>query len=359
MRLNAGKKFSYTNSLNQEKSVQIYDGTNFFHQYLFPLESDIKDHFELKTIALVGGMGSGKSSQFRFLVEFIRNYWNQENVSAVLTDNVQLAMENISERPYQVFIVDDAISKQDSRRSMSDENVTATQQFMIIRHIAKEIGFGGVIYVIWAFQDPSAIDKRFRNTCDVTIFKQYYIEYAGTIRKLIKDQESIDFLKHITEMQAFNDFSYRSYGVGYTKWGSVVNIKTPYVAEEDFEVEVLDSSLRKDKITEELIKDVIDKDLINEPTQLAYGYLYNVKNDRPELEVYNFNQTDFQRILWRAKASAYLEGEYHATTKEEEYLYQLLKTLKTKENLGFDKMEKKYNIPHSFMQRLFARCENG
>lgn len=357
IKITAGAKHSFFNQFNQEKEVTIHDGAEFFHKYLFPHDEDIKDHFELKTTAFVGGMGSGKSSSFRFEVNFIRNYWGWDQVNAVMTDNVQLAMENFTQHPIQIIIIDDAMTKQDSRRSMGDENVTATQQFMLIRHLAKEMGFGGVIYVIWAFQDPTGIDKRFRNTCDVVIFKQYYIEFDARIKKLIKDEESIDFLKYITEQQAFNDFSYRSFGVGYTKWGSIINVKFPYVKEDEFKVGILDSTLRKDQITNELIDLVIEKGFTEESTQVAYGFLHNLKNERKELDVYNFSQSDFQRILWRAKANELVEGIVDTTSKEEEYLYKCLAYLRDNEGWSYAGIENQTGIPHSYSHRLMQKFD--
>ncbi|MHA1730481.1 MAG: hypothetical protein ACTSU5_00980, partial [Promethearchaeota archaeon] len=64
-------------------------------------------------------MGFGKSNMIRFLAKVLGEIY-QEEFHAVQTDTLQIALENITQHPYQLIIIDDAISKgHDARRGMS------------------------------------------------------------------------------------------------------------------------------------------------------------------------------------------------------------------------------------------------
>lgn len=346
MRVNAGGK--YRNGFNiEEDEFQVENGIDFFEKYLFPHPDQVNDHFELKSIALVGGPGTGKSTKIRFIVDFIRETWGAENVNAMETDNIQLGIEALNDRLVQLIVVDDAISKQDSRRSMGDENVTATQQFMMIRHEAKKRYTGGVVYVIFAFQDPTAIDKRFRSTCDLVLYSAYYMNEG--LEKAIKSKEAITFLRKITREQKYNNFEYRAYAVGHTSWGDIVNVKVPYVPEAGFNIKRIESTGRKEELKLGLIDRIIAIDLIDEDNAVIYGFLTELRNNTPELQLYNFNQGDFKEIAWRAKAKIALGG---GKSRVKRHFGNLIRYVRESLDLSYAELESETGIPKTILNRF-------
>lgn len=72
VKIQAGSKAPQYPLNIEEKDYKVLDGIEFFQRYLFPTRDQISDHFELKSVGLVGSPGSGKTTTMRFLVDFIR-----------------------------------------------------------------------------------------------------------------------------------------------------------------------------------------------------------------------------------------------------------------------------------------------
>lgn len=326
----------------------------FFQNYLFPDPEKLTDHFELKTIGLVGGPGTGKTTTDHFLDDFIRKSWGEENVNSMCTDDAQLGVENFDDKFAQVMTIDDAISKQDSRRAMSSANVTSTQQFMLVRHIAEETRAGGIIYVIFCFQDPSGIDVRFRKVCDIILYKVWF-DKCG-MEGDIQDPEMVNFLKKITrEQKLFNNFEYRQYSVGRTSWGDLIALKTPFIPKSEYHVRMITTEGKKETIKLGLIDEITQQDILCESMQTIYGWLYNLQTRRHDMQLYNFNQTDYKEIIYRAKAKMLVEGKH--PNKNEIYLFKLLEFAKAKTGASFIGLENETGIPHTFLHRLAQKFD--
>lgn len=150
---------------------------------------------KLFTISLVGSMGSGKSTAINKIVNIIYSIYGEE-VRAIKTNDLVYALRTGLDLSYfQIVILDDAMqSGLDSRRSMSNENIDMSQNFAIGRHIAKETMRRGILFVIFAIQSPTRLDKFIRENTDLTIYKTYY----RFLKKELPDEE-IQYLKDFTK----------------------------------------------------------------------------------------------------------------------------------------------------------------
>nr|MDO8115947.1 hypothetical protein [Candidatus Sigynarchaeota archaeon] len=169
----------------------------------------------------------------------------------------------------------------------------------------------------------------------------------------LKDKDMVAFLKKITREQKLNNFEYRQYSVGHTCWGDLVAMKTPFVPEEGFQLRQVTTEGKKEQIKRDLIEKLIEIDLVDEPIQTVYGYLFDLKTRDHVLELYNFGQNDFKEIIYRAKAKMLLDGS--TATRNETYLYKLWKFIQTKGEISFQDLEDATGMPHSVMHRIVSK----
>lgn len=332
-----------------EGEYEVVNGVDYCRAFLFPDPDQIQDRHEIKSIAMVGSMGFGKTTKIRALVDLITTWWGRENVNVLWTDNIQLATDAFDDRFVQLIVVDDAIAEQDSRRSMSSENVTATQQYMIVRHAADAIQRGGIIYVFFAYQSPSAVDVRFRETCQLICYSNWYRNRG---LEKIMPRTSAAFLRKITERQLVNDYAYRAFAVGVNMAGTTVHLQFPYIPQDSFEVTWLESSGRKHELTEDLIQQVIDTDLINEDNGVIEGWLIEQRIRRRELRVYNFGGGEFREIIKRARARVALAG---TGTQLGAAFGTLARWVRQDRGLTYAQMEQQTGISHTVLHRYASR----
>lgn len=340
--------------------IEVVNGVEFFNSYLFPKPESVLNHYELKSMGLVGVPGTGKSSYMNFLADYIKRFWEKLYgkgcVNLMRVDNVQVAIDHIDDRRFHLIIIDDAMNAQDSRQCLKGDAVTSTQQYMMIRHIADERsreGQGGVIYVLFGFQSPKGIDVRFREQLHVTIYKHYY--QHCNLEKIIKDSEVLGQLKEITRQEfQFNQFDYRQYAVGVCLWGDLVLMKVPYV--ESSEVKTYASFTKKDEIINELVDKLYNNEVYTNQAA-AYGFLDKLKESRKELDLYNFTKTDFQRIIHRCKAREFFSGDENNLYLE--YFSKLLGFIRNSTKFTFRELESRTGIPKTILHRYAPKDENG
>jgi hypothetical protein len=91
----------------------------------------------------------------------------------------------------------------DSRQSMSADNIDMSQNFSIGRHIAKKTMKKGILFVIFAIQSPTRLDKFIRENCDLTIYKTYY-----PFLDKVADKDNVQYVKDFTKASMLeNEFS--------------------------------------------------------------------------------------------------------------------------------------------------------
>lgn len=138
---------------------------------------------ELRSVTIVGYMGSGKTTMAKHLIakayrelkkrkvkdkEILALHFYRANINIMLS----YLEENVdpSNLRYLYLINDDAVYQNISRRSMSGINVEDARQYVVIRHKLEELGFDGVLIVMHMTQLYYLLDKVLRNS-PVLIFK--------------------------------------------------------------------------------------------------------------------------------------------------------------------------------------------
>jgi GTPase SAR1 family protein len=187
-----GKRHFFINGVEYE----LTDPDDFLERMLTMEERFYpRNWVKLFTMALVGSMGSGKTTIINKIVNSIVKAYGDE-VRAIKTDDLVYALKKGLDLSYfQIVIIDDAMqSGYDSRRSMSNENIDMSQSFSIGRHIAKKTMKAGILFVIFAIQSPTRLDKFIRENCDLTIYKTYY-----PFLEKIAPPEEVKFVKDFTK----------------------------------------------------------------------------------------------------------------------------------------------------------------
>ncbi len=146
-------------------------------------EKRIDSGVELRSVTIVGYMGSGKTTMAKHLIakahrelkkrgvkdkRILALHFYRANINIIL----DYLRENIdpSNLEYIYLINDDAVYQNISRRSLSSINVEDARQYVVIRHELEELGFDGVLIVFHLTQLYYLLDKVLRNS-PVLIFK--------------------------------------------------------------------------------------------------------------------------------------------------------------------------------------------
>ncbi|NPA75266.1 MAG: AAA family ATPase [Euryarchaeota archaeon] len=144
----------------------------------------------LSIVYLVGMPGSGKTTLVKTLIAKIVQAVGRERIHYVRTRDIKDVFEHINpEKEFQLFFVDDAMMKQNARRSMSSDNIEIYERLPDVRHIAEERGLKeGKIIIFIAAQVPKGVDLVIRNFAKFTIFKSMNL-YEEEHRRILKALE--------------------------------------------------------------------------------------------------------------------------------------------------------------------------
>ncbi|MGV9198088.1 MAG: hypothetical protein ACOC4M_04550 [Promethearchaeia archaeon] len=180
------------------KEVLIKDPTDYLIESLNLPELPEK-HFEFLEIIVAGDMGSGKSYFINNeLAPIAKDIWT-EYIDFFDAKDISGTIKGVLESDKLVHFIkiDDAIRKgSEGRRAMSTKNVSATQKFFIIRHLAKKGKLGaGYIILVFATQDIKALDLRIRNHAGIVILKSF----VHGCKKLIKDEDILNRLYYLAD----------------------------------------------------------------------------------------------------------------------------------------------------------------
>ena len=176
------------------------------------------DHYEVKHFNIIGAIASGKSTLAdRYYAHRIRQQWG-DAVDFFKVYDLYATIEAIknSEKHVHFVILDDFVSKLDSRRSMSSGNVDMTEFYYEIRHeLARHAKIsggnaGGLVIMAILTQDHRAIDKRLRESAMFNVFKTY----DPACDELIPDPEIISLLKQLKDKSVrICDYNFRKLAV--------------------------------------------------------------------------------------------------------------------------------------------------
>jgi hypothetical protein len=319
-------------------------GFEFLKKYLqFPVPIEKLDHFELKNIAFLGPMASGKSTQIRSLMKFAVDSFPGQ-VNYFMTDSIDMGVAHADLRPLQLICIDDAASQNDSRLSGGTKRATQTQGYFVIRHDMKDRvqdlinekrievenlflreierkkalkqidnkNAGGVIFIIWSFQHYTSIDTRYREFFDAIFIKSYSRD--RNIKKLLNNnQEMLDLLKEITRENIYNNYEARRLSVGTTKAEDLLVLVTDYISEKDFKIPEHYGDSLMDEYIEELYSTLLEQplDLLSSPKEVIYGYFHTNYSDDPEYQKYHINKAIIGELIERMRYEKKNELEFY------------------------------------------------
>jgi hypothetical protein len=345
----------------------VTEGEMFFYNYLkFPKPLTELGHFELKNLAFLGGMGSGKSSQITdIMYELSRAFEGQTNY--FMTDSIDMAVAHADLRPFQLICLDDASTYNDSRMSGGKSRATTTQNFFTYRHESKkqvealkaktleEIDaeiqqmktdlknqftdkitelqekeqtlkrkkVGGCALIIWAFQHYTSIDVRYREFFDAIFIKKYSRD--SNVKKLLNNnKEILDALKKITKLNMFNNYDVRNTAVGSTVTEDLLLLKTNFIPEGSFEIPYYSGASLRDTYIEKLYNHLLSQplELLAAKKDIIYGYFsVNYEKD-PDFLKFHIGDSEISEIIKKVSYVKRKEIEfYHDYHVEPDHLH--------------------------------------
>jgi len=297
-----GKDDETVNKTFCGKDYKLLNPTQFFLE-TFTLPKYPKNHHEFTLGIIVGTMSIGKSNMIRYLADLANRIY-KDKLNAMYVKDIGAGIEGaIKYQNYVQFMaIDDAVtSGMDSRRSMSQENVSLSERFFMIRHELEDAYPAGYEIILLGTQDYEALDKRIRKNAHFTIFKNYYeeVEY-----KLQFDFEIIDFLKAVTDDALRKHiFEARSFCVGFTQIGDLVKLYVPEVRPADVPfIKHVDLTEKKQLITEQLITELIESQSLElGGVGAAHGFLIKRLESLEAARYIRFTDSDRTKIIYIAR----------------------------------------------------------
>lgn len=210
------------------KKEPMQDMTDLFYSKLFkPIPKSKSGQITFTSSLLIGWQGSGKSDTIAYDVWRCQKYYGKDNVEIIHTNSYKTVLDSISgKRPVVFAIVDDAMKKQNSRRSMSSENAELVADYNETRHVFEKRTNGmienAVIIVETAVQRWHGLDITMRSSSELIRFKTGETDKKD--RETIQDYlgpEGLWNLDRIWNM-AQSNAKYKSFSVG-----RIANLQPP------------------------------------------------------------------------------------------------------------------------------------
>lgn len=198
------------------KSYKLRHPFKFYKEsFSFTKCAPPEGHFEQNTFIVAGDIQSGKSFASAFFAYLCSKIWPGD-IDFFDCKDIFQTIEAVKKSTFfaHFILIDDAIRQGlDSRRSMSGANLSASQQYFVIRHLVKEgyLNEGYLIICIVA-QDYKRIDKSIRHHSSFIVFKTH----DEGCEDLIENPKIIDLLKFL------KDQSTRVKNAKIRKWGVAV-----------------------------------------------------------------------------------------------------------------------------------------
>lgn len=365
-------------------------GSEFLGNYFnFPISIKRFNHYEFKNVAFLAGMGQGKSTNIRSIVAFVLNVFGVDNVNVIQTDSVEIAVANADEKPFQLFIIDDAVNENDSRLSGGVDRAIATQNYFMIRHSLAEKypSKGGIVFPIWSYQHINAIDTRFRSLCDVIFVKSTMRSPA--VRQLLNNNKSLmELLEDITRQNMYNNYEARRLAIGSTIANDLVCLHTDYIPESALQIRVAYGESDRQKYTQYLFETLGNQpiSLIAGQRRTILGFFETIRHDDPRMDRYHINESDISRIIneicyvKRVEIAKYLDKNKSSNDDDEddsELIEQIrkpkiegldfnsemgllmLSVFKQANGLNLKELAKKVGIPRSTLARKMKQTEDN
>lgn len=304
MRLITSKKIEM---VDIEKYFKVEDPANLFLRYLTYRTYPIR-HVDMKTTLLLGSMGSGKTTIMTYITNRMYEIYG-DALNPVATNDPTYAIKQIDPGFTQLLIVDDAMTAGlDARQSMRSDNINLTQNYSRARHIAKKKMGVGILFVLFAIQDPTRLDAMIRRNVQMTFLKTTYpnLEF-----KLKKENEA--FVDTITdEGMVFGDFGARAYALARTQGRKEFKFYFPEEKPLVIPKEIMDT---KDRYAE-LLKMLLEFDLEETPQKILRGFMTDYA-DKNDLEI---SQVTMTKLLQKAAYFQYTGQNVKSIHKIDEFV---------------------------------------
>lgn len=307
-------------------------------------------HYEVKTFAVVGPIGSGKTTLTKeYYGNRVKQLW-RDDVDMFLARDLWATIEAVknSDKFCHFLIIDDSVPMFDSRRSMSNQNVDVTQMFFEIRHelqkYAKKDNKAGLVIISILTQDHKAIDKRIRKGLAFTVFKAY----DEVCDDLIDDPTVIQVLKKIKDKTVrVGDYFYRQLAVAvdwegrytlfYADRSVLPKLEFEYVTGDDIFIKQRDY----------LVQFLIDNFNLQEASKDDLKAELHYETDRMKRKSNHCRiyKSDFSEIIIRAKRKQKLQME-----QERRESLELIHKMQEKQRKLEEKMH--YNQYHHLINIL-------
>lgn len=268
--------------------------------------------WDLKVTYLVGTQGSGKTVYIRYFVDLIRSEYHG-NVAVVATNDIRILGDSRYAYLFKgvdviVLIIDDAIATgMDSRTSMHGVNIDITQIFAQTRHIMRD-NFRpvGIIFMLFATQSFTRLDRTIREGALLKIFTDYYDE--DFFQNLFTPDQTDFFREKCYDGMFKADFDKRRFALAKTRYGDVATLEIPFLSPEQVKYPIIDRYIDPDDLVEAL-KDLIVNDVpeyYNKSKSALKGFLRRKKKEYEKSYFIKIKRTHYieaiELALWEADA---------------------------------------------------------
>ncbi|MHA1731532.1 MAG: hypothetical protein ACTSU5_06295, partial [Promethearchaeota archaeon] len=213
----------------------------------------------------------------------------------------------------------------------------------------------GVVFVIFAYQDISGIDVRFRRNLDILFFKSY-IDDPKMKKILNEDDEALTLLRDMTRQATYyHNYEARAIAIGVAKWGDMLYLKIPHTRPRDVTIQTLSAIGKRDALKEMLVRYIVDKGLLDPNFGLTRDMIYGLCIERlgHYYTDYDFSSRDLVEIYRRAAARTCNTSVLVPSINWDETKKVLAALLHAVGGLTFKEIEQKYGISHGSAHRYY------
>jgi hypothetical protein len=176
----------------------------------------------------------------------------------------------------------------------------------LARHLAEEKMHAGILFVIFAIQSPTRLDKFIRENLDLTIYKTYYPMLDKEL-----NPDDVEYIKNFTEdAMVRHKFEARGSGLGKTRTGNVIRL---YFPKKKAPIDIPWVFPEPSKDILELEKEFEKQDLIAVPDRVLKGLILEFC----EKHEINLNMGEIYKSVYKICYHQYVEGVKKAAEEKQ------------------------------------------
>ncbi len=155
--------------------------------YIAPKTFMLKARIPFRAVIVTGSMNSGKTSFSKALIaravkQLLKNSIDENEITFIhsyerdiseIIDNVKNEIDFSKTKYLYLFNDDAAATSAFSTLRLKGTNIPEIQFYVMLRHRMEKLGFNGILIVFHATQVFNVIDKVFRTTSELYLFKSY------------------------------------------------------------------------------------------------------------------------------------------------------------------------------------------